>query len=126
MTKIGVRYTKPRKLVFEVLKHLSKPVSASEINDYLDNKIDLASVYRTLNLLVKSKIVNVILFGDGVKRYEIMENNLHHHHLICENCGSIEDIPLNEMKLLKEVKKQSNFKVIRHSLEFFGLCKNCQ
>ena len=126
MTKIGIRYTKPRKLVFEALEHLSKPVSANEINDYLKNKIDLTSVYRTISLLVKSEMVNVILFGEGKKRYELINKNEHHHHLVCEKCGDVEDVEMKESSLLKSVEEQSKFVIKKHNLEFFGLCANCQ
>ncbi len=126
MTKIGIRYTKPRKLVFEALEHLSKPVSANEINDYLKNKIDLTSVYRTLSLLVKSEMVNVILFGEGKKRYELKSKNEHHHHLVCEKCGDVEDVEMKESILLESVKERSKFVIKKHNLEFFGLCPDCQ
>ena len=126
MTKIGVRYTKPRKLVFEALEHLSKPVSANEINDYLKNRIDLTSVYRTLSLLVKSEMVNVILFGEGKKRYELKNKNEHHHHLVCEKCGDVEDVEMKESSLLKSVEERSKFVIKKHNLEFFGLCPDCQ
>ncbi|MCR4277149.1 MAG: transcriptional repressor [Candidatus Roizmanbacteria bacterium] len=126
MTKIGIRYTKPRKLVFEALEHLSKPVSANEINDYLKNKIDLTSVYRTLSLLIKSEMVNVILFGEGKKRYELKNKNEHHHHLVCEKCGDVKDVEMKESSLLKSVEERSKFVIKKHNLEFFGLCPDCQ
>ncbi len=126
MTKIGIRYTKPRRLVFGALAHFSKPVSANEINEYLENKIDLTSIYRTLDLLKKSDLVNVILFGEGKKRYELKNKNDHHHHLVCENCGDVQDIEMKEKDLLRKIQKQSNFLIKKHNLEFFGLCKNCQ
>ena len=92
MAKIGIRYTKPRKLVFEALTHFSKPTSVAEINSYLKNRINLTSIYRTLDLLKKSDLVNVILFGEGKKRYELKDKDEHHHHLVCENCGDVKDI----------------------------------
>lgn len=126
MTKIGIRYTKPRKLVFEALAHFSKPATALEIHNYLKNEIDLTSIYRTLELLKKSDLVNVILFGEGKKRYELKNISEHHHHLFCENCGDVEDIEMQEGSLLKTVAEQSKFLIKKHNLEFFGLCQNCQ
>ena len=129
MTKIGYRYTRPRKLIFEVLEHFQKPVSAQEIFLFLNKRkkqIDLTSVYRTLDLMKKSTIVNEIEFGDGKKRYELVVGKNHHHHLICKNCGGIENIEIKEEELLSKIKTETNFKVERHTLEFFGLCPNCQ
>ena len=113
-------------MVFEALEHLSKPVSANEINDYLKNKIDLTSVYRTLSLLIKSEMVNVILFGEGKKRYELKNKNEHHHHLVCEKCGDVKDVEMKENSLLKSVEVRSKFVIKKHNLEFFGLCPDCQ
>ena len=58
--------------------------------------------------------------------FELLEGSGHHHHLVCDNCGAIEDIPLSEALLLNQVKKQTDFQVNSHMLEFFGLCPTCQ
>jgi len=126
LNKIGDRMTRPRRLIFEALSKLEKPVTVLEIHHYLKNEIDLTSIYRTLDLLKKSDLLNVILFGEGKKRYELKKDHGHHHHLVCENCGGIEDIEMHEDNLLKNVAAHSEFLVKKHNLEFFGLCKNCQ
>jgi Fur family transcriptional regulator, ferric uptake regulator len=126
MVKIGIRQTKPRKLVFEALNHFSKPITALEIHKYLKNKIDLTSIYRTIDILKKLDLINVILFGEGKKRYELKNDHDHHHHLVCENCGDVTNIEMKETNLLKNVEEKSKFKIIKHNLEFFGLCKECQ
>ena len=126
MTKIGERYTKPRKLIFEALAHFFKPITVSEINSYLKNKINLTSIYRTLELMKKSDIVEEAEFGDGRKRYELIENQKHHHHLVCQNCGDVEDVEMKEEELLNKVKAKSKFAIKEHKLEFFGLCPDCQ
>lgn len=121
------RWTKPRE---EVLNTLSKhPKTAQEIYKELKENgstIDLASVYRTLDLFVKINIIQEIDLGEGKKRYELIEKNHHHHHLVCNKCGAIEDIEMKEDALIKEVCKKSKFKVQKHKLEFFGLCEKCQ
>ena len=80
----GFRVTKPR---LEIIKVLSNyPLSAEEIHDALDKKnirVDLASVYRSLELFVKMSVVYSIELGEGKKRYELVNKNYHHHHLIC-------------------------------------------
>lgn len=126
MTKFGIRFTKPRQLIFEFLSNFSKPVTVQEINLHLKNKVDLVSIYRTLDLLKKSGMVNEIVFGDDKKRFEIKEKNNHHHHLICSNCGSVKDIEIKEKEILKKIERQSNFLIKKHNLEFFGLCVACQ
>jgi Fur family ferric uptake transcriptional regulator len=88
--------------------------------------IDLASVYRSLELFVEMGVVHIIQLGEDKKRYELIESDNHHHHLVCNTCGSIEDIALDEKILLKEVNSKSDFAIDHHHLEFFGRCKNCQ
>ncbi|SDL64368.1 Fur family transcriptional regulator [Sediminibacillus halophilus] len=92
-------------------------------------EIGLATVYRTLELLSELKIVDKINFGDGVSRYDLRkEGAAHfHHHLVCMECGSVEEI---EDDLLEDVEKivqnDWGFQVKDHRLTFHGVCKNCQ
>ncbi len=122
----GYRITEQRKKILEVMR--SHPLTAQEIFELLEKhgeKIDLASVYRTLHLLTHMGIVTVVEIREGKKRYELVKD--HHHHLICDNCGTIEDImPIGEEGLMKEIQGQTQFQITNHSLEFFGLCTRCQ
>lgn len=123
----GYRLTRPRT---EVLKTLTDyPLSVQEISEVLDKKnirLDKASIYRTLELLVNMGLVYSIDLGEGKKRYELVDETKHHHHLVCNSCGKIEDIIVEEKKLLTDINKQTQFKIDHHHLEFFGLCINCQ
>jgi len=127
LKKKGYRLTKPRQ---EVLKALTSfPMSVQEIYATLQQNhisIDLASVYRTLELFVKMGIVYAIDLGEDKKRYELVQPQNHHHHIVCNSCGVIEDVKFNETSLDKEIFRKSQFKVDHHHLEFFGLCANCQ
>jgi len=126
MKEKGQRFTSQKK---EVLRALGqKPQTVLEILTSVNLKkhsIDKVTIYRILTSLVKLKVVREINLGDREARYEL-SNCEHHHHLVCENCGQIEDIELREDEILKEVGKQSSFKVKSHSLEFFGICQDCQ
>ncbi|HEX2097584.1 MAG TPA: Fur family transcriptional regulator [Rubrobacteraceae bacterium] len=86
-------------------------------------EVGLATVYRTLGLLVELGIVRRLELGDGA-RYELAED--HHHHVICESCGGISEFercPLDSERLeLKDPK----FEVRSHSLEVYGLCAGCR
>lgn len=122
----GYRITKPRE---ELLKILDKyPLTVQEMDKELNKKnihIDLASIYRSLELFVNMGIVHVIELGEDKKRYELVNDQNHHHHLVCNRCGTIEDIEINEKNLLQEVQKKTSFKIDHHHLEFFGICMNC-
>lgn len=92
-------------------------------------EIGLATVYRTLELLSELKVIHKINFGDGVARYEFRAENQahHHHHLICVQCGTVDEI---EEDLLDSVEKlveeDFRFKITDHRLTFHGICHRCQ
>lgn len=113
-----------------VLSVLSdKPQSVEEVFAKVSKKmrtIDLASVYRTLALFVKLRLVRVVNFGDGKDRYEILNTEKHHHHVICTACGKIADVELADEERLEQIaSKKTNYRITNHSLEFFGICHSC-
>jgi len=124
--KSGQRITTQKKNVLEALQ--KKPQSVLQILNLIQSKknsIDKATIYRILANFIKLGVVNEINLGGRESCYEL-SNCEHHHHLVCENCGQVEDVKLCEDVILKEVQKRSDFKIKNHSLEFFGTCKKCQ
>lgn len=92
-------------------------------------EIGLATVYRTLELLSELKIIDKINFGDGVSRYDLRKEGAEHfhHHLVCIECGSVEEIMEDLLgDVEKIVEKEWGFQVQDHRLTFHGLCKVCQ
>jgi len=128
MVQINFKKTPARLAINEFLSSANTPVDAEQIIQYLrSQKLDTnkVTVYRVLDFLFKNQMIEKVEFGEGKYRYELKKN--HHHHLICNNCGKIQDVEVSVIeKLEKEIQKDKNFKVQSHSLEFFGLCSNCQ
>jgi Fur family ferric uptake transcriptional regulator len=125
--KKGFRITKPRQEILDVLS--GHPQSVAEIFSVLKKSnvnIDKVTVYRTLDCFTHLGIVDKTQFKDKTAKFELVSRSDHHHHLVCDICGEVEDIPLDEEILLKQVTKHSSFQVNSHSLEFFGICSNCQ
>lgn len=121
----GLKITTARIAVLDLLESENNPVDALTIVEKLSNQADQATVYRILEILTKKDIVNKLEFGEGKYRYEIEKD--HHHHLVCSNCGKIEDIEIDlSNEFSKEINKKKGFLVKSHSLEFFGLCRLCQ
>ena len=120
--------TPARLMVLEYLNNSESPVDAGQIINYLRKKhleTNKVTVYRILDFLFKNQIIERVEFGEGKYRYELKKN--HHHHLICTNCGRVQDVEIGVIeKLEKEIQKDKNFRVQSHSLEFFGLSSNCQ
>ncbi len=131
LKKSGQRITKIRTLIIGLFIGSNLPLSAREILNVLEKMqkgVNKTTVYRELEFLVNQDIVKDLDFGDGKKRYELQDNSKHHHHIICINCKRVEDVDL-ELDLHDEeekITKSKNFKVLNHSLEFFGLCANCR
>ena len=126
----GFRITAAREAILEILSKGHKPLSASEVHESLlkqRTKSDRVTVYRELDFLEKQGVIQAVQFQDRNRRYELASLE-HHHHLICQECKSVEDVSIKEDLEIQEraIEKQKNFKIMRHSLEFFGLCANCR
>ncbi len=125
----GYRLTVARKAIVEILAE-GNPLSAIDIHVKLQNrniKTDKVTIYREIEFLETQGILIAVQFQDRHRRYELASLG-HHHHLICEKCEKVEDIQFKENFHIQErdIARQKNFKVLRHSLEFFGLCQRCQ
>jgi len=77
-------------------------------------------------MFTEKGLLKPIQLNEGKYRYELASIS-DHHHLVCESCGNIEDISDCSIDLLeKDIETKKEFKVTSHSLEFFGICANCQ
>jgi len=115
-----------------LLENESSHLSAEDVFMKVKDKypeIGLATVYRTLELLNELNVLDKVNFGDGVSRYDLRKEGAQHfhHHLICINCGSVEEV---EEDLLTDVEKivsrDFNFDIIDHRLTFHGICSECK
>ena len=90
-------------------------------------RIGKATIYRTLDLLVKSKLVASHDFGEGFKRYEHrLSREPIHQHLICLNCGKVIEFQSPDIRRIEDlITLQHGFKPAHHRLELYGLCKEC-
>jgi Fur family transcriptional regulator, ferric uptake regulator len=121
----GLKNTPSRLAILSVLEKGKYPLDALQVYKAVKNNTDLATVYRTLETFSENGLVDKFDLEEGKYRYEIKKK--HHHHLVCEACGRIEDIFSNDVFALeKEIKSKYEFLVKRHALEFFGLCRSCQ
>lgn len=127
----GARMTSVRSSMIDIFTHTHEPLSAVRILEELKKyklKANKTTVYRELNFLLEGKIITSVSFDGDQKYYELLSD--HHHHLICQNCRSVEEVDFSEIedllsKVEKKLKQKNKFSKILHSLEFFGLCKKC-
>lgn len=124
----GYRITRVRKEVVKIFSDSGVPLSANQIEEMLSQvglSVNKATIYRELQfLLVNGYLVEVYLHPNEVS-YESSELK-HHHHLVCDACGSIDNVTnCLTRELEEEVYKKKGFKIERHTLEFYGICADC-
>ena len=126
LKKENLRYTQQRQAIWDELCSSEEHRDAEEI--YLSlrkNGVNAsrATVYRTIDVLVKNKLVRKLDLGDGKALYENKIDATHHDHLICVQCGKIEEfIDDNIEKIQDDIVKSFGYKMIRHIHKFFVLC----
>jgi Fe2+ or Zn2+ uptake regulation protein len=127
----GQRYTAGRRRLVEILDRAGSPLALPAI---LGRHRDLkqSSVYRNLAALEQAGVVRRVLTDEDFGRYELTEELTgHHHHLVCSNCGTVEDVdfaPGFEETLesqLAELADRTGFSTVSHRLDLIGLCRAC-
>lgn len=127
---IGVRSTRQRSAIADVLREQSGFHSAQEYFELLRNRgqrIGLTTVYRTLQALVASGDVDMLVGADGEARYRGCGQALgHHHHLVCRQCGRTVEIAATEVEQwASSVAVAHGFTSVDHTVELVGTCRNC-
>lgn len=127
-----VRYTNGRRTIVTSLATANGPRSAAELHADLDAAVPLSSVYRTLAVLEDADVVVPHFATKSLSRYELAEwLTGHHHHLVCVDCGSVEDIDVPESyeiqvdSLVTAISEVSAFRATNHALEIEGYCRRC-
>ena len=131
LRRAGHRYTSKRRAVVEFVAAARQPLSIPEI---LSGRRGLAqsSVYRNLAALEQAHVIRRIVTGEDFARFELAEDlSEHHHHLVCSNCGTVEDVllPRNLERrmegVLTEAAASAGFRPAAHRLDVIGTCRDC-
>jgi Fur family transcriptional regulator, ferric uptake regulator len=129
LRKRSRKVTGPRQAILQALRRHPHPMTNKEILDSLGGECDLATVYRSMHLLQEMGMVKRFDFGDGIARFELINegDDGHHHHLICTSCAEVIEIEdCFPPELEAKIAKGNGFAAITHKLEFFGICPDCQ
>jgi len=129
LKKEGLRYTHQRQAIWDELSASDEHRDAEEIYLALYNsglKVSRATVYRTIDVLVNNNLVRKLDLGDGRARYENKMDTAHHDHLICVQCGKIEEFMDNVIENQQEVIVENlGYRLIRHIHQLFVICDEC-
>ena len=125
--KKGVRLTDQRKIIADVMSNSKDHPDVDELHKRvtdIDDKISIATVYRTVKLFEEAGIVAKHDFKGGKARYEEL-NEGHHDHLIDIKTGEIIEFVDDEIeKLQQKVAEKYGYKLVDHKLELYGIKKN--
>ena len=126
----GLPVTHQREAVAEAVFASDGHLSVDELEQKLrldGERIGKATIYRTLDLLVRSRLVEEHDFGEGFKRYEHrLSQQPVHEHLVCLECGSVIEFKSSELGgVERRVSQEYGFIPARHRLEIYGLCRSC-
>ena len=125
-----LRLTDQRKLIVNAFSRKKGHVSADELYRHIQKTtpgIGFATVYRTLNLLADAGLASGKNFRDRFVRFECCrEATEHHDHLICTQCGTIIEFTNTYIEELQEtVAEEHGFLIRDHSLDIYGICRDC-
>ena len=122
--------TRQRDLIAQTVltsdEHLSVETIQRRLKDQ-GERVGTATIYRTLDVLVRSGLVRAHDFGEGFKRYEPMPQQAHHEHLICLRCGKVVEFQNDRLeRMIPIIADEHAFQHQRHRVEVYGLCRECR
>jgi Fe2+ or Zn2+ uptake regulation protein len=126
----GLRITRPRRSVVELLEHTETALTAGAIHEALQRRripIDLASVYRTLAVLETQGLIRRLMTTEGVVRSEPGRDRAGcDHHVRCRRCGIVRAFACEGAhEIYRQAERQAGFSIETHALELVGLCDRC-
>lgn len=129
--RAGFRAGEARRAVVSLLGEQTCCLTAQEIFDLLRHRGDgvgVASVYRTLDLLVEQRLAQRLQVDPGSARYERLHDaGDHHHHLVCDDCGKVEAFSDNSLELaIDAVAGSVGYTVQGHDVVLRGACGDCR
>lgn len=132
LVSVGQRYTTLRRQLVDALEHADHPIT---IPDIMGRHPLLAqsSVYRNLAVLEHAGVIARVVTHDEWARFELAEDiGGHHHHLICEMCGTVRDVQVPDAveaaldTSLGRLASINGFELRQHRLDLLGVCAECR
>lgn len=126
--RAGLRSTPQRLAVLSSLAGRDDLVTAQDLHHEMRRRGDapgLATIYRTLAALADAGEVDTFPRG-GEQAFRLCRD-AHHHHLVCESCGAVEEVEAEEVEAwVARVARRRGFAVTGHTADVYGVCSACQ
>lgn len=132
LARLEQRYTRVRRGLVEAMAEAERPLTIPEI---LSSHPDLtqSSAYRNITTLIDAGVARRVAGSDDHGRFELAEelSGHHHHHLVCESCGKVDDVapsPSLERALAQaaRVAAEQGYRVTDHRFDLVGYCPDCR
>jgi len=125
----GYRITPQREMIIESIAHAGQHIHAEEIFSQIQHRthaVNIATVYRTLDLLVEQGLASQIDLGEGRVIYAANQHGPH-IHLVCRQCGQVTDASQELLSTLnRELQSRYQFAADLTHISVLGLCQACQ
>jgi Fur family ferric uptake transcriptional regulator len=125
----GYRPTAARRAVVDLIARHDGHFTAADLVDDARRRglrIGRATIFRTLDVLVELRAVERLDLPTGEHAYVACEP-VHHHHVVCSNCGRSSDANDAGLRaVVRDIERQTGYRIDEHRLELFGLCPACQ
>jgi Fur family ferric uptake transcriptional regulator len=129
LSRQGYRITPQRMMILDIIENSDDHITAEDIYARVVSRyprVNISTVYRTLELLKQLGFIYEIELGGGSVGYH-PEDKGHHHHLVCRKCGSITDINESVLFSVKAILLQAfDFDADLKHLAIYGLCEHCK
>lgn len=131
----GLKVTSQRLMVLNILSaYGDEHLTVEEIYDLAKEEspeIGLATIYRTVQVLLELHVIEKVTFDDGFARYELNGEETgsghRHHHAICTQCGKVYSLETDLLDTLeKQMFESLGFEVTDHEVKLYGLCSACR
>ncbi|MEJ2178865.1 MAG: ferric iron uptake transcriptional regulator [Gammaproteobacteria bacterium] len=126
----GLKATLPRVKILEIMERSSiRHLSAEDLYKALleeGEDVGIATIYRVLTQFESAGLVTRHHFEGGISVFELNQGE-HHDHILCIKCGKVEEF-VDEVieQRQKDIAEKSGFTMTDHSLNIYGICKDCQ
>lgn len=125
------RYTRQRRVLVDTLAASERPLTIPEIVAAAP-ELPQSSAYRNVTILIEVGVVRRLAGPDDHGLFELAEEfSGHHHHLVCNSCGRVDDVAPSERleralgEAARALADAQGYRVTEHRVELFGLCPEC-
>jgi Fur family ferric uptake transcriptional regulator len=129
LREVGYRLTPQRMMILAAMHQSAGHITAEAIHERVKEQypfVDISTVYRTLQLLKKLRLITETDLGEGVVEYELSERG-RHHHLVCRQCGKTAALDDSFLRPLADrLQEVHGFEADLEHFAIFGICAACQ